>query len=354
MLFHGPPRLCHSILPHSLLSTGAMQKRIETFFVSQTVKKAKTGTIDQRREVCSSSARDDNEGWRVSEKDKIEETESIHLRKETEIEGGGDVKGDQIQKMQELRALGNRNDALAKQAVIRTERSGDLPMLGDLLVEPSWRDLLDKEMNKTYFKSLETFVRGEWNSHMIFPPKHAVFRAFNTCPVQEVRVVILGQDPYHDLGQAQGLSFSVPKGKQLPSSLRNIYKELNEDIGCPRGSHGCLEKWAHQGVLLLNAVLTVRAHNAASHAKRGWETFTSEAIARLSRERKGLVFLLWGKYAQEKGKVIDRNNGHHILTSAHPSGLSASRGFFGCRHFSKCNELLVSQGDLPIDWCIHD
>lgn len=149
-----------------------------------------------------------------------------------------------------------------------------------------------------------------------------------------------------------GLSFSVPPGVQLPSSLRNIYKEMKEDIGCPPAKHGNLEKWALQGVLLLNAVLTVRAHEAASHSKRGWEKFTDEVVRHLSKERSGLVFLLWGRFAQERGKSIENRSKHHILMAAHPSGLSASRGFFGCRHFSKTNAILETEGLLPIDWCV--
>lgn len=242
---------------------------------------------------------------------------------------------------------------MAKQVVLRAEATGGLPRLSELLVENSWRRLLGREFDKPYWTELEAFVRAEWGgSQMVFPPKDCIFRAMNSCPVDKARVVILGQDPYHDLGQAMGLSFSVPQGKQVPSSLRNMYKELRDDLGCPVPSHGNLEKWAQQGVLLLNAVLTVRAHSAASHAKKGWEKFTDAAIQELSGERSGLVFLLWGRYAQEKGKVIDRSRGHHVLTAAHPSGLSASRGFFSCRHFSQANALLQEGGQLPIDWCI--
>jgi len=236
--------------------------------------------------------------------------------------------------------------------VIAAEQAGTLPALSDLLVEGSWRALLGDELEKDYFKELERYVESEWAAgRLIFPPKHAIFNAFHSCPVDQVRVVILGQDPYHGMGQAMGLSFSVPPGKPVPSSLRNMYKELHADLGCVPAPHGCLEKWSRQGVLLLNAVLTVRSAAPASHAKRGWERLTDEAIARLSKERSGLVFLLWGRYAQERGSGIDRSK-HHVLEAAHPSGLSASRGFFGCRHFSKTNELLRGQGHLPIDWCV--
>ena len=258
----------------------------------------------------------------------------------------------QIAALQQMRAEANRTCALAKQIVIKAEQSGTPPSLPDLLIEPTWKALMQDQLNAAYFKQLQSFLHSEWTGNQpIFPPKDSIFRAFNSCPVEKVRVVILGQDPYHDLGQAQGLSFSVPQGKQLPSSLRNIYKELREDLSCPLATHGCLEKWSHQGVLLLNAVLTVRAHAAASHGKKGWEKFTDEAIRRLSREGSGIVFILGGKYAQDKGKVIDGKK-HYILTSPHPSGLSAHRGFFGCKHFSQCPAWLEKDGKLPIDWCI--
>lgn len=258
----------------------------------------------------------------------------------------------QLQQFQRLRTHANRNQALAKQVVIGCERSGSLPGLASLLVEPSWAALLGEELGRPYFRDLERFVHAEWGgSKMVFPPKDAVFRAFNSCPVDQVKVVILGQDPYHDIGQAMGLSFSVPEGKAVPSSLRNIYKELREDCGAAVPRHGNLEKWAQQGVLLLNAVLTVRAHQAGSHAKKGWEKFTEAAISKLSQQRSGVVFLLWGRYAQDKARVICPSS-HHVLTAAHPSGLSANRGFFGCRHFSKANELLQKEGQLPIDWQI--
>ena len=251
---------------------------------------------------------------------------------------------------QALRANANKNLALVRQAVLACEKQGTAPALADLLVDSSWREALRGEFSKPYFLALERFVQSAWSWSMVFPPKACVFRAFNAVPLNQVRVVILGQDPYHDIGQAQGLSFSVPTGKKLPSSLRNIYKEISEDMGCSMPKeNGCLEPWAHQGVLMLNAVLTVEAHKAASHSKKGWEEFTTHAVRVINKERSGVVFMLWGKYAQEKGSLIDVKR-HHVLKAPHPSGLSAHRGFFGCKHFSQANALLTAQGDVPIDW----
>lgn len=250
----------------------------------------------------------------------------------------------------DLRASANRNLALARQAVIACEKQGTAPALADLLVDSSWQDALRGEFSKPYFLDLQRFVESAWSSSMVFPPKACVFRAFNAVPLDQVRVVILGQDPYHGLSQAQGLSFSVPTGMKLPSSLRNIYKEISEDVGCSMPKeNGCLEPWAHQGVLMLNSVLTVEAHKAASHSKKGWEEFTTHAVRVINKERSGVVFMLWGKYAQEKGSLIDAKR-HHVLKAPHPSGLSAHRGFFGCKHFSRANALLKAQGDAPIDW----
>lgn len=177
-----------------------------------------------------------------------------------------------------------------------------------------------------------------------------MFRALNNTGLDRVKVVIIGQDPYHDVGQAMGLCFSVPHGIAVPSSLKNMYKEMRDDVGIQIPQHGNLESWADQGVFMLNTVLTVRAHQANSHAKRGWETFTDAAIATLSRNTTRVVFLLWGKQAQDKQSLIDKSRGHLILTSPHPSGLSAHRGFFGCKHFSKCNEFLITSGKEPINW----
>ena len=200
-----------------------------------------------------------------------------------------------------------------------------------------------------YFTDLKNFLVEEKRSHKVFPPGPMIFRAFNSTPFEKVKVVILGQDPYHGDGQACGLSFSVPEGVAVPKSLQNIYKELSDDVGFIIPVSGNLQKWADQGVLLLNATLTVRAHTAGSHQRHGWETFTDCVIQRLSEQRTGIVFLLWGNYAIEKQRLIDTSK-HYVLKAPHPSPLSASRGFFGCRHFSKTNEILLSLGKSPIDW----
>lgn len=216
-------------------------------------------------------------------------------------------------------------------------------------IEESWYEVLKDEFEKPYFKALKSFLVEEKKSHVVYPPGALIFNAFNTTPFKDVKVVILGQDPYHGPGQAHGLCFSVPEGVQPPPSLVNIFKEISSDLGIPRPNHGNLTSWAKQGVLLLNATLTVRAHMAGSHQRRGWETFTDAAIRAISNELTGVVFLLWGNYAQAKSSLIDTSK-HHILTSVHPSPLSASRGFLGCRHFSKTDELLMAQGKLPISW----
>jgi len=222
-----------------------------------------------------------------------------------------------------------------------------------LLKDESWVKALGSEFGKPYWQSLEKFLESEERARAkVFPPKELVFRALESCPMSGVKVVIIGQDPYHDDGQAMGLCFSVPKGIRTPSSLQNIYKELREDLNCKIPAHGDLTKWAQQGVLLLNVSLTVRAHQANSHSKKGWENFTDAAIRELAKNRKGLVFLLWGKNAQDKEKLISKANGHLILKCAHPSGLSAHRGFFGCKHFSQCNKFIESNGGAPIDWQI--
>lgn len=217
------------------------------------------------------------------------------------------------------------------------------------LIEESWKRELWDQFQSPYFSELKNFLIEEKRHYQVFPPGHLIFNAFNSTPFEKVKVVILGQDPYHDVGQACGLCFSVQDGVAIPKSLRNIFKELQDDIGFRIPQSGNLQKWADQGVLLLNATLTVRAHAAGSHQRHGWETFTDSAIQRLSEKRTGIVFLLWGNFAIEKKRLIDSSK-HHILTAPHPSPLSASRGFFGCRHFSKTNEILVSQGKKPIDW----
>lgn len=219
-------------------------------------------------------------------------------------------------------------------------------------IEESWGRVLAEEFQKPYFLELKQFLLDEFaQGKTVFPPGKQIFNAFAHTPFDEVKVVILGQDPYHGTGQAHGLCFSVADGVKPPPSLVNIFKEIHEDLGLEMAQTGNLEKWSSQGVLLLNAILTVRAHQAASHQKKGWEQFTDAVIARLSQEREGIVFLLWGKYAQEKGKMIDTSK-HFVLQAPHPSPFSANSGFFGCRHFSMTNEILTAQGKDPIDWSV--
>lgn len=216
-------------------------------------------------------------------------------------------------------------------------------------IEDSWKSKLLGEFNKTYFKSLSTFIREEYKTQEIFPPANLIFNAFEKCPFHEVKVVIIGQDPYHNLGQANGLCFSVNDGVRIPPSLINIYKEIHHDLGKSIPKTGNLEKWSKQGVLLLNATLTVRANSAGSHQKKGWEQFTDAVIDKLSKDCENIVFILWGRFAHRKGENIDTNK-HLVLKSAHPSPLSAHSGFFGNRHFSKTNEYLIQQNKKPIDW----
>lgn len=218
-------------------------------------------------------------------------------------------------------------------------------------IEESWYKVLQNEFASDYFASLKRFLIDEKKNHQIFPPGSSIFAAFDHTPFDKVKVVILGQDPYHGPGQAHGLCFSVNEGIEKPPSLVNIFKEIKNDLGINPPGHGSLVSWANQGVLLLNATLTVRAHQAGSHQNKGWERFTDAAIAALSAEKTGLVFLLWGNYAQAKTSLIDTSR-HHILKAPHPSPLSASRGFFGCKHFSQTNQLLHQQGDKMIDWAI--
>ncbi|MBR6903587.1 MAG: uracil-DNA glycosylase [Bacteroidales bacterium] len=216
-------------------------------------------------------------------------------------------------------------------------------------IEPSWKQVLWDQFQAPYFAELKAFLVEEKKHYQVFPPGPQIFNAFNSTPFDQVEVVIIGQDPYHGEGQAHGLCFSVQDGVPIPKSLQNIFRELSTDVGFRIPASGNLQRWAAQGVLLLNATLTVRAHQAGSHQRHGWETFTDCAIKRLSEQREGLVFLLWGNYAIEKQRLIDTRK-HYILTAPHPSPLSASRGFFGCRHFSKTNEILMSLGKTPIDW----
>ena len=216
-------------------------------------------------------------------------------------------------------------------------------------IEESWRQVLQPEFDKPYFELLTSFVRNAYHTRQCFPPAGLIFNAFNSCPFNQVRVVIIGQDPYHDVGQAHGLCFSVPDGVAVPPSLENIYKELNRDLQIPIPATGNLEHWAQQGVLLLNATLTVEAHHPGSHQNKGWEELTDAAIAALNAQREHLVFMLWGSYAQRKGQMIDRRR-HLVLTAPHPSPLSAYRGFIGCGHFSKANAYLIQHGQQPINW----
>ena len=216
-------------------------------------------------------------------------------------------------------------------------------------IEESWRSHLQGEFDKPYFATLTQFVRSEYATRQIFPPGRQIFNAFDLCPFDRVKVVIIGQDPYHDDGQANGLCFSVNPGTPFPPSLQNIFKEISDDLGRPMPTDGDLSRWARQGVLLLNATLTVRAHQAGSHQGKGWEQFTDAVIHELSAHRDHLVFMLWGSYAKAKGAQIDTSR-HCILTAAHPSPLSAYRGFFGCHHFSLANAYLTSHGLPPIDW----
>ena len=219
----------------------------------------------------------------------------------------------------------------------------------DVKIEESWKQELSDEWSKDYFVRLTNFVRNEYATKQIFPPGRQIFAAFNATPFNEVKVVILGQDPYHDVGQANGLCFSVNDGIQFPPSLRNIFQEIHNDVGSPIPQSGDLTRWAKQGVLLLNATLTVEAHKAASHQRQGWEQFTDEVISHLSQHRHNVVFILWGSYAISKRTLINPDK-HLILTSVHPSPLSAYRGFFGNKHFSKANNYLIEHGKTPITW----
>lgn len=228
----------------------------------------------------------------------------------------------------------------------------------DVKIEESWKRALQAEWDKPYFELLTSFVRNAYQTRQCFPPGPMIFNAFNSCPFDQVRVVIIGQDPYHDVGQAHGLCFSVMPGVQVPPSLVNIYKELDDERekgllptetipGSQRD--GYLQHWAEQGVLLLNATLTVEAHRAGSHQGKGWEELTDAAIAALNAQRKNIVYLLWGSYAQRKGQIVDRRQ-NLVLTAPHPSPLSAYRGFIGCGHFAAANEYLVKHGQQPIVW----
>ena len=219
----------------------------------------------------------------------------------------------------------------------------------DVKISESWKNLLQEEFDKPYFEELTRFVKSEYSAGQVFPAGRNIFRAFDKCPFDRLKVVIIGQDPYHGVGQANGLCFSVDDGVQYPPSLQNIFKEIQDDLGTPIPQSGNLDRWAEQGVLLLNAVLTVRAHQAASHAGRGWEQFTDAVVRTIAQRKEGVVYMLWGNYAQRKGQIADPER-NLILKSVHPSPLSVYRGFFGCKHFSKANDYLIQQGKEPIVW----
>jgi uracil-DNA glycosylase len=226
-------------------------------------------------------------------------------------------------------------------------------MPSEVKIHPTWAAALQHEFSKPYFKELTTFIKQEkYNGKIIFPPGPLIFNAFNQCPLDQVKVVILGQDPYHGPGQAMGLSFSVPRGIEPPASLKNIFKELKSDLGIDSPGHGDLTSWAMQGVFLLNAILTVEQAKPGSHQKSGWQTFTDAVIKLLSDDKHGLVFLLWGNFARNKKILIDQTK-HKVLEAAHPSPL-AGGAFFGCRHFSKTNEILINQQSTPIRWKIEN
>jgi len=219
----------------------------------------------------------------------------------------------------------------------------------DVKIESSWKDRLADEFTKPYFQQLVEYVKTEYSKFTVYPPGRFIFNAFDHCPFDAVRVVILGQDPYHGPGQAHGLCFSVNDGVPMPPSLINIFKEIKADVGGEIPPSGNLVRWADQGVLLLNATLTVRAHQAGSHQNKGWEMFTDAVIRKISEEKQDVVFLLWGSYAQKKGAVIDPFR-HKILKAPHPSPLSAHRGFLGCKHFSQVNDFLLEKGKKAIEW----
>lgn len=221
--------------------------------------------------------------------------------------------------------------------------------MADVRIAEDWKAILQEEFDKPYFEELVSFVKEEYSRGTVYPAGRNIFRAFDRCPVDKLKVVIIGQDPYHGPGQANGLCFSVGEGVPFPPSLRNILQEVRDDVGAPIPLSGELERWAEQGVLLLNAVLTVRAHEAASHAGHGWERFTDAVVRAIAERKEGIVYMLWGSYAQKKGSIADPSR-NLILKTVHPSPLSAYRGFFGCKHFSAANAYLTSIGKEPIEW----
>ena len=221
--------------------------------------------------------------------------------------------------------------------------------MAEVRIAEDWKAVIGEEFSKPYFEELISFVKQEYATSQVFPAGRNIFRAFDKCPFDKVKVVIIGQDPYHGDGQANGLCFSVNEGVPFPPSLKNIFKEVHDDVGIPIPTSGELDRWAEQGVLLLNSVLTVKAHNAASHAGRGWEIFTDAVVRAIAERREGVVYMLWGSYAQRKGAIANPER-NLILHSVHPSPLSSYRGFFGCKHFSKANEYLTTIGKEPIRW----
>lgn len=221
--------------------------------------------------------------------------------------------------------------------------------MAEVRIAEDWKAVIGEEFSKPYFEELISFVKQEYATSQIFPAGRNIFRAFDKCPFNKVKVVIIGQDPYHGDGQANGLCFSVNEGVPFPPSLKNIFKEVYDDVGTPIPTSGELDRWAEQGVLLLNSVLTVKAHNAASHAGRGWEIFTDAVVRAIAERKEGVVYMLWGSYAQRKGAIANPQK-NLILHSVHPSPLSSYRGFFGCKHFSKANEYLTTIGKEPIRW----
>ena len=221
--------------------------------------------------------------------------------------------------------------------------------MAEVRIAEDWKAILEGEFRSPYFDELVSFVKSEYAAGEVFPAARNIFRAFDRCPFDKLKVVIIGQDPYHGPGQAHGLCFSVDEGVPHPPSLQNIFKEVASDIGTPIPSSGNLDRWAEQGVLLLNSVLTVREHEAASHAGKGWEQFTDAVVRKIAQEKQGVVYLLWGSYAQRKGAMVDPQR-NCILKAVHPSPLSAYRGFLGCKHFSQANDYLISTGQTPINW----
>lgn len=320
---------------------------------SLTPEQNKEKSLDSVDEIQSKDASADDPHPPELSEEQDSKMEMNTLGKEEHMIANKDLSLDQKIRMElnKAAALAKRNRRICEEKVAEAQGQGlPLPKFESLLVEKTWLEAFQGELQKPYMESLHQYVSQEVAGRIpIYPPPAKIFNAFNSCPFDKVKVVIIGQDPYHGPGQATGLCFSVEKGIKLPSSLGNIFKEIQNDIGCPFPSHGNLEKWAHQGVLLLNTVLTVREHHANSHAKRGWEPFTDAAIRAIAQQRSGLVFLLWGNSAQEKIRLINKTR-HHILKAVHPSGISAHRGFFDCRHFSKTNKILEDQGLLPIDW----